>query len=286
MPLLTSDFISSWYLVYLNGKYRLLESWNESLNQEVSNKQLVQGDIGTHVVDIGGIHYSAQINSPVIIMSQPNTGLFDALDVVLEGLAVAQQPIDNVVAENLDYVLDSASINISPEGVNVSCTIENAIGWSGQKEYFSDNYNDFTGRTARFYDIQLNFLGGTYLINSGELSIKVNLEKLYFIGQNQIPTYAITGYTVTGNANILVTPDSYDAQVLIGLQTPGLSAPYDREISLKIMDQYSYTGLGYRQLYLGEFLSFPSVSLDLKPNQFIQANVNFNTFFRRSSALG
>lgn len=286
MPILTSDFISAWYLVYLNGKYRLLESWNESINQEVSNKLLIQGDIGNHLVDIGGIYYSAQINSPVIIMSQPNTGLFDALDIVLEGLAVAQQPIDSVVANSLDYVLDSASINISPEGVNVSATIENAVGWVDQKQYFSDAYNDFTGRTARFYDIQFNFLGGTYLINSGELSIKVNLEKMYFVGQNQIPTYAITGYTVTGSANILVTPGSYDAQVLIGLQTPGLSAPYEREVSLKIIDQYAANGLGYRQLYLGEFLSFPTVSLDMKPNQVIQATVNFTTYFRRSSYLG
>ena len=105
MPILTSDFISAWYIVNLNGKYRLLESWNESINQEVNNKLLIQGDIGNHLVDIGGIYYSAQINSPVIIMSQPNTGLFDALDIVLEGLAVAQQPIDSVVANSLDYVL-------------------------------------------------------------------------------------------------------------------------------------------------------------------------------------
>ena len=36
MPILTSNYIASWYLVYLNGKYRLLESWNESLQQEVN----------------------------------------------------------------------------------------------------------------------------------------------------------------------------------------------------------------------------------------------------------
>ena len=68
MPILTSNYIASWYLVYLNGKYRLLESWNESLQQEVNNKQMIQGDIGTHIMDIGGVYYSASLTSPIIIM--------------------------------------------------------------------------------------------------------------------------------------------------------------------------------------------------------------------------
>jgi hypothetical protein len=286
MPILTSNYIASWYVVSLNGKNRLLEGWNESLEQEVNNKALIQGDIGTHLMDISGVYYKAQISSPVILMSSPNTNFYDAFDIVLEGLSVAQLPIDDTIAASLDYVLDSATVTINPEGINVNCNIENSVGWVGQKQYFGDNYNDFTGRTARFYDCIFNFLGGEYLVNSAELQIKVNLEKMYFIGQSQIPTYAITGYSVTGSASILVTPDSYDYQTLISLQTPGVSAPLAREVSLTILDQYSNNGLGYRQLYLGEFMNFPSVSLDIKPNQTIQATVNFNTYFRRSSYLG
>jgi hypothetical protein len=285
MPILTSNYIASWYLVNLFGKNRLLQSWTESLQQEVSNKPMIQGDIGTHIMDIGGVWYSATVESPVIIMGQPNTSLYDAFDIVLEGLAVAQNPIDSAIAESLDYVLDTSTITINPEGVNVTANIENAAGWVNQKQYFGDVYTDFIGRTARFYDTIFNFMGGIYLIKSAEFNIKVELDKMYFVGQSQIPTYAIKGYTVEGRAVLLTTPDSYDAQVLINLQTPGVSNPINKTIALQIQDQYAANGLGYRRLNLGEYMEIPTISLNMNPGQTIEATVNFKTYFRRSSVL-
>jgi hypothetical protein len=285
MPILTSNYIASWYLVNLFGKNRLLQSWTESLQQEVSNKPMIQGDIGTHIMDIGGVWYSATVESPVIIMGQPNTSLYDAFDIVLEGLAVAQNPIDSAIAESLDYVLDTSTITINPEGVNVTANIENAAGWVNQKQYFGDVYTDFIGRTARFYDTIFSFMGGIYLIKSAEFNIKVELDKMYFVGQSQIPTYAIKGYTVEGRAVLLTTPDSYDAQVLINLQTPGVSNPINKTIALQIQDQYAANGLGYRRLNLGEYMEIPTISLNMNPGQTIEATVNFKTYFRRSSVL-
>ena len=286
MPILTSNYIASWYVVSLNGKNRLLEGWNESLEQEVNNKALIQGDIGTHLMDISGVYYKAQISSPVILMSSPNTNFYDAFDIVLEGLSVAQNPITDEIANSLDYILEDSTITINPEGINVSANIVNSIGWANQKEYFGDNYTDFVGRTARFYDTIFNFMGGTFLIKSADLNIKVETDKIYFIGQSQIPTYTIKGYTVEGKATLVTTPESYDAQVLINLQTPGFHFPINREVSLQVQDQYSENGFGYRKLNLGEFMEVPSISLDLKPNQTIEATVNFKTYFRRSSYLG
>lgn len=286
MPILTSNYIASWYLVYLNGKYRLLESWNESLQQEVNNKQMIQGDIGTHIMDIGGVWYSATVTSPIIIMGQPGTGLFDVFDIVLEGLAVAQNPITDDIANSLDYILETSTISINPEGINVTANILNATGWANQKEYFGDNYTDFVGRTARFYDTIFNFMGGTYLIKSADITITVESDKIYFIGQSQIPTYTIKGYSVSGKATLVTTPESYDAQALINLQTPGFHIPINREVSLQIQDQFSPNGLGYRKLNLGEFMEVPNISLDLKPNQTIEATVDFKTYFRRSSYIG
>jgi hypothetical protein len=285
MPILTSNFIASWYVLNLYGKNRLLQSWSESLQQEVSNKPMIQGDIGTHIMDIGGVWYSATVESPVIIMGQRNTGLYDAFDIVLEGLAVAQNPIDDNIAESIDYVLDTSTITINPEGVNVTANIENSVGWSNQKQYFGNVYTDFVGRTARFYDTIFNFMGGTYLIKSAELNIKVELDKLYFVGESQIPTYSIKGYSVEGRAVLLTTPESYDAQVLINLQTPGVANPINKNISLQIQDQYAANGLGYRKLNLGDYMEVPTISLNMNPGQTIEATVNFKTYFRRSSVL-
>lgn len=286
MPILTSNYIASWYLVYLNGKYRLLESWNESLEQEVNNKQMIQGDIGTHIMDIGGIWYSATATSPIIIMGQPNTGLYDVFDIVLEGLAVAQNPITDDIANSLDYILETSTISVSPEGITVTANILNAVGWANQKQYFGDNYTDFVGRTARFYDTTFNFMGGTYLIKSADITITVESDKIYFIGQSQIPTYTIKGYSVSGKATLVTTPESYDAQVLINLQTPGSHLPISREVSLQVQDLYAPNGFEYRKLNLGEFMEVPNISLDLKPNQTIEATVDFKTYFRRSSYIG
>ena len=286
MPILTSNYIASWYLVYLNGKYRLLESWNESLEQEVNNKQMIQGDIGTHIMDIGGIWYSATATSPIIIMGQPNTGLYDVFDIVLEGLAVAQNPITDDIANSLDYILETSTISVSPEGITVTANILNAVGWANQKQYFGDNYTDFVGRTARFYDTTFNFMGGTYLIKSADITITVESDKIYFIGQSQIPTYTIKGYSVSGKATLVTTPESYDAQVLINLQTPGSHLPISREVSLQVQDLYAPNSFGYRKLNLGEFMEVPNISLDLKPNQTIEATVDFKTYFRRSSYIG
>ena len=91
---------------------------------------------------------------------------------------------------------------------------------------------------------------------------------------------------VEGKATLVTTPESYDAQVLNNLQTPGVHSPINREVSLQVQDQFSDNGLGYRKLNLGEFMEVPSISLDLKPNQTIEATVNFKTYFRRSSYLG
>ena len=286
MPILTSNYIASWYLVYLNGKYRLLESWNESLEQEVNNKQMIQGDIGTHIMDIGGIWYSATATSPIIIMGQPNTGLYDVFDIVLEGLAVAQNPITDDIANSLDYILETSTISVSPEGITVTANILNAVGWANQKQYFGDNYTDFVGRTARFYDTTFNFMGGTYLIKSADITITVESDKIYFIGQSQIPTYTIKGYSVSGKATLVTTPESYDAQALINLQTPGSHLPISREVSLQVQDLYAPNGFEYRKLNLGEFMEVPNISLDLKPNQTIEATVDFKTYFRRSSYIG
>ena len=285
MPILTSNYIASWYLLNLYGKNRLVQSWTESLQQDVNNKSMLQGDIGTHIMDIGGVWYSATIESPVIIMGQPNTGLYDAFDIVLEGLAIAQNPIDSAIASSLDYVLESSNITINPEGVNVTANIENSIGWPNQKQYFGNTYTDFIGRTARFYDTIFSFMGGTYLIKNAQLNIKVELDKLYFVGQSQIPTYSIKGYTVEGNAVLLTTPGSYDAQVLINLQTPGVSNPINKTIALQIQDQYAANGLGYRRLSLGDYMEVPTISLNMNPGQTIEATVNFKTYFRRSSTL-
>ena len=285
MPILTSNYIASWYIVNLTNRYRLLESWSETINQATENKPMIQGDPGTHIMDIGGVYYSATTTSPIVIMGQPNTGLYDVFDIILEGLSVAQKPIDTTVANSLDYVLDSGTISIQPEGIKATANIENALGWANQKQYFGNTTYDFIGRTAKFYDTIFNFMGGSFLVKNAEFNIKVDIEKIYLIGQSQFPTYAVKGYTVEGRAVLITTPDSYDAQVLIKLQTPGVSAPINKSIGVKIIDQYSYTGLGYRQLNLGEYMEVPSVTLDMNPGQTIEATVNFKTYFRRSSVL-
>jgi hypothetical protein len=65
MPVLSPTYIGTWYHLQENGTNatRIVESFTKTANQEVSAKPFIQGDIGTHVMEVGGISYNYDFNS-------------------------------------------------------------------------------------------------------------------------------------------------------------------------------------------------------------------------------
>ena len=72
MPLLNSEFLSNWYTLSFDGvgivgtRICIAESFTQAKVQEASNKSAIQGDIGTHIMDIGGKYYTSSVSAPVL----------------------------------------------------------------------------------------------------------------------------------------------------------------------------------------------------------------------------
>ena len=282
MPLLNSSYIGTWYIVNLDNKSRLLESWSESKIQEVQAKRYIQGDIGTHIVDVGGYYYQANFSSPIIIFNGGNFS--DCFDLVLQNLQIIQEPITNVTT--LNYILDNASISINQSSVNVSASIENTAGFNyvgNYKEYAPTD--DFVGRTARFYDCVFTYNNNSYPVIDARIDIKVENSKNYFVPSalgtaDLTPTYGINGYSASGSVTFAITPEQFEALKISADQLPGYFVTTTGGVSLTVLNQN-----GNRILSLGDFIFQPRVELDMKSNQISTGKVTFQTMFRRISTI-
>jgi len=286
MPILPPELISTWYIMYDtstgNPTYRLLENWSESQSQSVTPKPLLQGDIGTHVMDIGGIKYTTTINSPVVIVeTNGGTDITSVFDLLLTSFNVIFDPTLQS-DPNLTYILKSAAINIRQEGVTVDLTY-----WSSQPGAFQPAYIspfDFIARTARFYDttfvVNDSDVTGNYQIITGSINIDVNLSENYFINTgSQLPYFGIQGYTVKGNVDILATPITNTSnnifdRFFVTAQSPGILNTINANTSLKI---------GNVQLNLGQTSVVNNSSIKMSPNQPTTVKLEFNSYVRYTS---
>ena len=291
MPILPPTVFGTWYVVTLDAKPRILSSFSEVYNAPVSNEgKVIQGDIGSHIVDVQPSYYSTSISSPILII-EPNDVFYDAFDIVLENLQKIQIPITTANRTNFNYVLQSASISLSPEASNITASLESWKTFDDAQNFktYKPNY-DFIARQAKFYDIQFGMFGQNYLIQQADLQIAVSNEKIYYVsGSNnfygsQTPLYAILGYRVSGSVTLVIKPDQYDALKLYNAQSPGVFSASQHSLYLKVLHRTT-TNTYDKTLNLGDFMFMPTVELSISPQQVITARVNFVTLFRRTSAI-
>jgi hypothetical protein len=291
MPLLPTEYFGSWYVVTLDEKPRILQSFSETYNASASNdNKFVQGDIGSHIVDVDPAFYNTTINSPILLI-EPNNTFYDVFDVILENLAKCQVPITESNVSNFNYVMASGNINLSTDSSNITATLESWKAFDDAKNFKTYNPEyDFIARTAKSYDIQFSMFGNDYLVSQGNLSIAVSYEKLFYVSGsnnfygNQTPLYAINGYRVTGDITLVVKPEQFETLQLYNAQSPGVFNASKRSIFLKVYHRSNSNNYD-RTLNLGDFLFQPTVELSIATNQVITARISFVTMFRRTSAI-
>jgi hypothetical protein len=293
MPLLPSEYFGNWYTIYLDKKPRILQSYNENFVQATTtDKRMIQGDIGNHIVDISPDYHTLDLNSPILIIDPPGA-FYDVFDLVLDNLRLfVQNPYDYTQVSNSTYILSTANISISPEDTSVNCNLESwqPFTQAGINYYSYNPEIDFIARKAKYYDIQIGIFGKTYLISNLNLQIKVNYNKSFYVPGsnlfkgNQTPLYAIQSYTVSGDATLVITPGQYDDLVLYNSQTPGIFAAAKNSVFVKILTR-NQANTYDRKIDLGDFMFLPSVSLAINANGPITAKVSFVTMFRRSSSI-
>jgi hypothetical protein len=287
------DYFSNWYLVSLDDKARIVQSYNEILNQETQAKRYVQGDIGNHAVDISPKFYQLTVSSPILIIDSDvgSNPIYDIFDLVLENLIKLQFPITDtdITLNTFTYIMQNANIQLSPESSEITTTLESWNQFNSGLEYDPENYN-FIARQAKFYDIQLGVFGDNYLVSNGTLSISVNSNKNFYVPGynagfgNTVPLYDVFGYSVTGNVTVIVTPEQYNVLKFYNEQSPGIFEASKNSVFLKVLNRKVGSN-NDKAINLGDFMFLPSVELNITANSVITATINFVTMFRRTSTI-
>ena len=317
MPILSSELISNYYTILLNkdGALRryILESWNENVQQDVSEKSFIQGDIGTRIVEVSNPFHQATMSGPILILkdldaelsyandqnqskrNQP-TGLYDIFDLIVDNLNMVIQPLRDdgtgyFPPQLLPFFLDNAQISINSSEVNTTATVTSIY----PKGFSSNEFNVLTpstaskildeprvmGRVVKFWDFGLRLFGDFYALTQATLNIKVVADKVTNLGNNfyngnVVPDFIITGYSISGDAVISILPEQFDSLKLY--QAPGYFYVFQNSIGLTLIDSYR----GNRKIDFGSFLVPPRVEFDMRSSQLTQARVSFQAFIRRS----
>ena len=308
MPLLSFELLSNYYVLNLNGKNFILDSWNENLQQDVNDKSFIQGDIGNRIVDINNRMHQATMSGSLLILKdidqdgipEVNTNtvpsekapanIYDVFDLVLENLSFVNKPvgIDDI---EYPYILENATINLNFSDTNATATITStqpdgfgkvlSIIDSESTANIVFGETRFIGRTVKYWDFRLRLFGDYLALTQANINIRVVTDKKFYVGNNyangnENPDYVILGYQITGDATISLMDYQYENFKLY--QAPGTFGVFQNKIFLALQNDYR----GERILDFGEFLVPPRIEFDTGANKLVTARISFNTFARRT----
>ena len=227
MAIYTSDHIGKWYWLRYDNNIVLAEEFSTELSRAVSNKQLIQGDAGVHVMSVNGKTMTSTLSSDVLIeipqakynlnnsvpsvITPPyNPRYKDVLDLLIDDFALIRANLYNpnfwfMRPKNL---LTSASLQI---GSTIRCTL-NYNAYYDQifeliqfADAFPSNY-DFLARVAKNYDCRFyatNENDQILKVLSGSININISYSKMYLAGiESEYPIYSPQGYEVSGSITV------------------------------------------------------------------------------------
>ena len=311
MPILSAELLSNYYSITLNGKTYILDSWNENLQQDVSDKSFIQGDIANRVIDVNNPLHQATMSGPILLLKDldaelsvvenpyinvadanknlPPYGIYDIFDLIIENLNIVSRPITETT--DLPYFIDNGSIALNFSDVTSTVTLtsiypqgfERTQNLGSTKSTAQKNLQEarILGRTVKFWDFRFRIFGDFYAITQANINIRVVSDKKTNIGNNfyngnTVPDFVITGYSISGDAVISIPPFQFENFRLY--QAPGSFSVFQNSIGIGLVDSYR----GHRYIDFGNYLILPRIEMDMKSNQMTTARISFNTFVRRS----
>jgi hypothetical protein len=311
VPILSAELLSNYYSITLNGKTYILDSWNENLQQDVSDKSFIQGDIANRVIDVNNPLHQATMSGPILLLKDldaelsvvenpyinvadanknlPPYGIYDIFDLIIENLNIVSRPITETT--DLPYFIDNGSIALNFSDVTSTVTLtsiypqgfERTQNLGSTKSTAQKNLQEarILGRTVKFWDFRFRIFGDFYAITQANINIRVVSDKKTNIGNNfyngnTVPDFVITGYSISGDAVISIPPFQFENFRLY--QAPGSFSVFQNSIGIGLVDSYR----GHRYIDFGNYLILPRIEMDMKSNQMTTARISFNTFVRRS----
>jgi hypothetical protein len=311
VPILSAELLSNYYAITLNGKTYILDSWSENLQQDVSDKSFIQGDIANRIIEVNNPLHQATMSGPILLLKDldaelkvvdnafinvadankdlPPFGIYDIFDLIIENLNIVSRPITETT--DLPYFIDNGSISLNFSDVMSTVTLtsiypqgfERTQSLGSTKSTAEKNFeeNRILGRTVKFWDFRFRILGDFYALTQANINIRVVSDKKTNIGNNYYngntnPDYVITGYSISGDAVISIPPFQFENFRLY--QAPGSFNVFQNSIGIGLIDTYR----GHRYIDFGNYLILPRIELDMRSNQMTTARISFNTFVRRT----
>jgi hypothetical protein len=311
MPILSAELLANYYAITLNGKTYILDSWNENLQQDVSDKSFIQGDIANRIIEVSNPLHQATMSGPILLLKDldaelkvvensfinvtdankdlPPYGIYDIFDLIIENLNMVSRPITEVT--DLPFFIDNGSIALNFSDVNSTVTLTSiypqgfertqSLGFT--KSTAEKNFEEarILGRTVKFWDFRFRIFGDFYALTQANINIRVVSDKKTNIGNNYHngntnPDFVITGYSISGDAVISIPPFQFENFRLY--QAPGSFNVFQNSIGIGLIDSYR----GHRYIDFGNYLILPRIEMDMRSNQMTSARISFNTFVRRS----
>ena len=207
MPVLDPTVISNWYRIkdeYNN--FYVVQDFSMNQNSSVQNKPLVQGDIGTRIMDVGGISYTWSVSSPALVTDGTVVG--NVLTLIKNGWY-------NIKTGGVGaaYLLERGAIRINKEGVDCSASFKSDNPSSFVAEY-GTNGSNYIARVAKWYDSYFTFTfrgiqSANLSIENAEINFDPEIGERYFVGGTQAPYFSVNSYKLSGTITFLVPPAEF-----------------------------------------------------------------------------
>jgi hypothetical protein len=207
MPVLDPTVISNWYRIkdeYNN--FYVVQDFSMNQNSSVQNKPLVQGDIGTRIMDVGGISYTWSVSSPALVTDGTVVG--NVLTLIKNGWAKIKTG-----GIGAAYLLERGVIRINKEGVDCSASFKSDNPSSFVATY-GTNGSNYIARVAKWYDSYFTFTfrgiqSANLSIENAEINFDPEIGERYFVGGTQAPYFSVNSYKLSGTITFLVPPAEF-----------------------------------------------------------------------------
>ena len=222
MPVLPPAYFGNLQHIYIDNKLYLLERFSQTQKVALNAKPMIQGTIGTRVMDVGEMTWDTTIESSALIVASDYANSFSDVFGLIDLAWANIRSANNVLGNPSLPLMKQAKITINKDKVGMTATFT-----SGNPAPFVVlNERDstlFIARLVRWFDCTLvvtsnsmptGFSGPfsnqpetTSLgIESAEIDLTAKITPRYFVGSpTQEPYFSIDNYEVSGSITAIAT---------------------------------------------------------------------------------
>jgi len=283
MKLLTSDYISNWFI--LNDKNNpnynyIVDNIDNTTLQSVDSKLYLNGVAAPIAMSVQGLSHKTSVVGSLIIQKNSNSKFKDVFDLLIEDFTLIRNKLTypslyNMSTKNL---MSNAEINVNSDSATIALTYlakyDQIFNINYASAFFKELDNEFLGRVASTYDIRFYNDDISYLIKSGSISISVAYNTVHLMNTNTVePFYSPQSFEINFDMTLISKIDDYEN---INTNNSNIYANYPNfDVNLNNLTLV----VGQRHLKLGQASLITSSYLKLK-GKIVEVDLKFKSFAR------